>query len=436
MEKNARLTSRAHKGKKCEFDKLKEMHNLFQSRKRLTPELSVSLSEMLTQPGRFSMKDFLFSEKGWEKIRQDYHEYCDHPSFNDYFWLIRTIHMPIFTLVAAAQLVPKARVYHSISTGYAGFLGSILQKTRQKPLMLSEHGIYTKERKIDLVHVSWIADQGNLFKTGMDEHIGHLRTVFIRFYEALGQMTYTASNPVISLSRANRKKQIEDGADRKDTVIIPNGIKLERFRRIREKRGNTPPPVLGLIGRVVPIKDVKTFIRAICILCNHLPKAQGWIIGPEDEDQKYAEECKTLADNLDLADNIRFFGFQHIDHFLPQLGLLVLTSISEGQPLAILEAFASGLPVVATDVGFCRGMIHGDSEEDCALGSAGMVTPIADPSSTAHAALELLGNTLRWQEARQAAVTRVDRYYDENMLFKSYRSQYNMALNRHGGNRI
>lgn len=428
MEKERHFTPRPCRGKKDAFATLAELHNHFRNRQRVPPELFAALSEILFESKGGSLKDFLFSEQSWEKIRQDYLTYCDHPSFIDYFWTIRASHLPFFSVVDAATSVPQARLYHSISTGYAGFLGALLHKTRKKPLMLSEHGIYTKERKIDLISASWIADRKRHFKSGMDEHIGHLRTIFIRFFEALGQMTYAAANPIISLSRTNRQKQIEDGADKHKTIIIPNGVNLARFKNISNNRGNRPPPVLGFIGRVVPIKDVKTFIRAIRIVCNHLPQAQGWIIGPEDEDREYAQECKTVTVSLDLTTNIKFFGFQRIDEFLPQLGLLLLTSISEGQPLVVLEAFASGLPVIATDVGSCRGMIEGDSEEDRALGSAGRVTPIADPSATAQAAMEFLSNPVRWQTAHHVAETRVARYYNETLFFNNYRQQYNKVL--------
>ncbi len=429
MEKEPALKPRARKGKPKLFAELEEMHHCFRDRHPLSPELFAALSDMLVQPGKFSLKDFLFSRKGWENIRQAYLDYCDHPSFIDYFWLIRTIHQPIFSLAAAVKKVPEARIYHAVSTGYAGFLGALLRRTRQRPLMLSEHGIYTKERKIDLAQATWIADQGNLFKTGMDEQIGYLRTVSIRFFEALGKMTYAAADPIISLSQANRQKQIEDGAEAPKTVVIPNGIQLERFTPMRRNRPAQPPPIVGFIGRVVPIKDVKTFIRAIRILCNHIPEAQGWIIGPEDEDPEYARECRTLTANLDLEDNLKFLGFQRIDEFLPKLGVLALTSISEGQPLVILEAFASGLPVIATDVGFCKGLIEGDSKEDAALGAAGRITSIADPSATAHAAVELLGDPAEWQAARKAAEARADQFYDESLLFERYRAKYNEALN-------
>jgi glycosyltransferase involved in cell wall biosynthesis len=129
-----------------------------------------------------------------------------------------------------------------------------------------------------------------------------------------------------------------------------------------------------------------------------------------------------------VNDNVKFLGFQNVLDILPQLGLMVLTSISEALPLVVLEAFASGLPCLATDVGSCRELIEGRNEEDRALGAAGSVVSIADPEGTAEAALELLNDASRWGEAQQAGLARVARYYDDKLMFSSYRSLYLEAL--------
>ncbi len=164
------------------------------------------------------------------------------------------------------------------------------------------------------------------------------------------------------------------------------------------------------------------------MLVNERPDAEGWIAGPEDEDPSYVNECKELASSLGLQNHVKFMGFQNVLEILPQLGLMVLTSISEALPLVVLEAFASGVPCVATDVGSCRELIEGNSEEDRALGAAGSVVFIADPEGTAKAALELLNNTARWHAAQQAGLERVKRYYDDKLMFSSYRDLYAKAL--------
>lgn len=431
---NTKPSSR--RGKKEVYTKINELHSLFRNRDPLPPDQQSSLVKILSRNGNRAVSNIFFNEYSWEKVRHDYLTHCAHPSFIDYFWLIKTLHLPIFTLAEIVDKIPETRLYHAISTGYAGFLGSLLQQKRQKPLMLSEHGLYTKERKLDIIQASWIAEQVNLFKTGMDYKMGYLHNIAIRFFEVLGRLTYQFADPVIALSQSNQQKQIEYGATADATLVIPNGINLERFKAMAVNRPDNPPFILGFIGRVVPIKDVKTFVRALRILCNYMPEAEGWIIGPEDEDPEYAGECKALAHSLGLQRNIQFLGFQSIDEYLPQLGLLVLTSISEGQPLVILEAFASGLPVVTTDVGFCREMIEGETPDDRELGLAGRVTQIADPTATANAARDMLSNVEVWRSARRVAEIRASQYYCESLLFKRYREIYNTKLNNDGRNRF
>jgi glycosyltransferase involved in cell wall biosynthesis len=260
--------------------------------------------------------------------------------------------------------------------------------------------------------------------------MSYLRKLWISFFEVLGRLTYSAADPIITLYEANRSKQIEYGADPKRSYVIPNGIRLERFIPLRDKRPKNIPPILGLIGRVVPIKDIKTYIRAISSICKEIPEAEGWIIGPEDEDIKYANECHALVDSLGMQDKVKFLGFQNIDDILPQLGLMTLSSISEGQPLVILEGYAAGLPTLATDVGSCRELVEGRAGEDAKLGSAGAIVPIANPKAMADAAVALLSNDKAWYAAQAASIARVEKYYTEGKFLDDYRLAYKEILNR------
>ncbi len=187
--------------------------------------------------------------------------------------------------------------------------------------------------------------------------------------------------------------------------------------------------MLCLIGRVVPIKDVKTFVRAMRIIANRMPQVEGWIAGPEDEDPEYARECHDLVESLGLADKVKFLGFQKIDELMPRIGIVVLTSISEALPLVILEGYASGIPTIATDVGSCRQLVYGLDEEDVALGAGGRVVGIADPQQFAEAAIELL-QPEAWYSAQAAGIARVEKYYTDKLMFGRYRDVYEEALNR------
>ena len=104
----------------------------------------------------------------------------------DYFWTVRIMHAPIWILnrIAVDNLIP-AKMYHTISTGYAGFLGASLRRKTGRPLLLSEHGIYTKERKIDLFQSEWISDNRGLVERNNVE-MAYFREKWINFFSRVG----------------------------------------------------------------------------------------------------------------------------------------------------------------------------------------------------------------------------------------------------------
>jgi glycosyltransferase involved in cell wall biosynthesis len=236
----------------------------------------------------------------------------------------------------------------------------------------------------------------------------------------------------VALYEINRLRQINDGADSVRTQNIPNGIELARMVKLRALRPATPPLVVCLIGRVVPIKDIKTFIRAMREVLDQMPEVEAWIAGSEDEDPGYAKECHQIVESLGVSDKVKFLGFQKIDDLMPQIGLVVLSSISEAMPLVLLEGLAAGVPAVATDVGSCRQLLYGLDEEDKALGAAGEIVGMADPDALAQAVIGLFKDTARWKSAQAAGIARVEAYYTQDMMFAKYRALYEKSLNATG----
>jgi polysaccharide biosynthesis protein PelF len=414
----------------CEFARRSSaLHDAFQGGKptSLAEALERVVAMLLADPTKHE-HDFLFSERAWEEVCRRYESAAPDRSFLEYFWAVRSMHAPLFLMARAAARIPESRAFHVVSTGFAGFLGALLRRARKRPLILTEHGIYTKERRIEILQASWIRDDDSVSRSSANPSIGYFRQLWIRFFEALGKMTYDAADPILSLYAGNRDRQHRDGADPARTCVVPNGIDLDRFAPLRAKRPATPPRVLGLIGRVVPIKDIKTFIRAMRVVATRLPGAEGWVVGPDAEDEGYAEECRHLARNLGLDGAVKFLGLRNVEEILPQLGLNVLTSISEAQPLVVLEGMAAGVPCVASDVGCCRELVEGTDAEDRALGSAGTIVDIADPDATARATLELLGDPARWRAAQRAGIARVERRYTQTRMLERYGCVYETAL--------
>jgi glycosyltransferase involved in cell wall biosynthesis len=411
------------------YHRLRRFHELMRSGQH-SPEREELLGKTLDGLGEgccYSEESFLHSRASWDFISDAYRQYSRDPSFVDYFWTVRIMHAPLWVLHDIASNLIPARMYHTISTGYAGFLGAMLKRRTGKPLLLSEHGIYTKERKIDLFQSEWISDNRGLVEKNNAE-MAYFREKWVNFFTELGRECYQSSNRIVALYERNRQRQVEDGAPAERTLNIPNGIDLPRMEKVRAARGTEIPQTACLIGRVVPIKDVKTFLRAMRTLVNEIPDAKDWIAGPEDEDKEYAAECRSLVTSLGLEKNVEFLGFQKIDELLPKVGVIVLSSISEALPLVLLEGFAAGVPAVSTDVGSCRQLIEGLDEEDRAFGKAGSVVGIADPEALGKAVATLLSDSQAWHDAQQAGIRRVETLYTQQQMFGSYRELYQGLL--------
>jgi len=410
---------------RCRLAEVDRLHDLLRDTgpdTPLDPLLLASLARLLGEPRGVTRRDFLHGDDAWRRIDEAYRRDCPEASFTDYFWTVRAIHAAVFTVADLARRLPPARAYHAVSTGYAGLLGALLHHRHGRPLVVTEHGIYTKERKIDLASAEHVPGDG-----GDPRASGFGRRLWMRFFEGLGRIAYASANLTIALHEGARRRQIQDGAPPRRTRVIPNGVDVARFAAVRAARPSSPPPVLGFLGRLVPIKDVKCFVRAMKAAVSQWPDVRGLVVGPTSEDAGYARECVQLAATIGLEGRVEFTGYRPAEEVLPRLGLLVLTSISEGLPLVVLEAFASGLPVLTTDVGACRELVEGRTPEDRALGAAGAVLPIADPDAIARAALALLRDPARWRAAREVALRRAETYYSEARVSEAYRRIYREA---------
>lgn len=399
----------------------------------IDPDTLSLVYRMLREGHHLNHASFLRSQEAMNMVNNLYREYSTEASYLNYFWTVRSMHAPLFSLAKAATAIPSCRMLHSLSTGYAGFLGALIKQQRPELyFLLSEHGIYTKERKIDLAQAQWIDDRQIPSYTGLDHSTGYVRSLWIQFFEFLGKATYMAADQITCLYEGNRLRQITEGAPPEKIRLVPNGISITRFQPALERRTDTTPMVIGLAGRIVPIKDVKTFIRAIDIARQTLPGVEGWILGPMEEDPAYVQECFNLVEQLQLGQQLRFCGFQSLPDTVHQLGLLVLTSISEAQPLVVLEGFAAGIPSVCTDVGSCRELVLGGSNpDDQAIGAAGAIVGIADPQAVADACTGLLANPERWHAAQKAALNRVHRWYTDEQMFQRYHGLYQQGMAYH-----
>jgi glycosyltransferase involved in cell wall biosynthesis len=372
-------------------------------------------------PGRAYLLD---SHDAWDMLLRMYRAGHGHLSFLDYFWTWRTQLLAMYSVMLGT--VPAARVYHTLCTGYAGLFAARAHLETGRPAFLTEHGIYTNERRIEITMADWLREEVPSGLT-IDRHRRDLKSLWIDTFRSFSRACYEACDPIVTLYEGNTVLQIEDGARASRLRVIPNGIDLERFGAMGPAAGPRQPTV-ALIGRVVPIKDVKTFLRAAARLRDSIPEVRALILGPLEEDPGYVGQCRTLVEHLGLNDTVTFTGRVALGDYLPQIDVVVLTSLSEAQPLVILEAGAAGIPCVATDVGACREMILGRSDEAPSLGAGGVVTPVANPAATAEALARLLSDAAFREHCSLVIRSRVRRHYAKQDLDQRYRELYEQLI--------
>ena len=360
------------------------------------------------------------SPVAWRLVEEMYAIEMPFASFLHYFWGWRALLGGLFATLDCP--LPPARIYHTISTGYAGVLAARAALETGRPALLTEHGIYTNERRIELLMAEWVADTVDKGHA-LDDPRFDLRDMWVRAFEAYARTCYEACAEVVTLYQDNQRVQKVLGADPGKLRVIANGIDLARFSAITPAP-ESGIPVIALIGRVVPIKDVKTYIRAAKHLAARLPALKAYVIGPTDEDEVYAEECRQLVRDQGLEAIVEFTGAVDIVQYMSRIHVVVLTSLSESQPLVVLEAGASGIPFVATDVGSCREILEGRPDEQPPLGKGGIVTDVVDDKGIADAVYSLLRDPALRRRYGETLRSRVRATYTSAQAVEAYRDLY------------
>jgi len=355
----------------------------------------------------FSIDDLLMGADFLKIVTEYYNLNFPQIPFSDFLWTMRSIYLPLFLMLKTP--IPKADVYHCVATGYAGIRGAMGNKLYGGRLLISEHGIYTREREEEIIKATWVK--------------GIYKGIWIDQFKKMSLVAYEKADLVTSLYSHARELQIELGCPEEKTVIIPNGIDIARFESIPGKTQEDEGYInIGAILRVAPIKDVKTMIQAFSFAKARVTNLKLWILGPFNEDKEYADECFDLVDALGVKDVI-FTGRVNVAEYMGRMDCTILTSISEGQPLTILEGFAAKKPVIATDVGNCRELIYGSADDE--FGPAGILTHIMNTQEIAGAMIDMATNEEMRLKMGEAGYKRVNSKYRIDQMRDKYRKIYN-----------
>lgn len=363
-----------------------------------------------------SVSEFLTSKDFFDIMHEVCQERYSQIPFTEMYWTMRSMILPLFLTIR--NPMPEADLYHSVATGYAGVLGSLGKHLYKKPFLLTEHGIYTREREEEIIKADWVK--------------GYFKDVWIEYFNNLSNCAYSYTDQVISLFNRNKEIQEELGCDGNKITIIPNGVQSSDYDNLQQK-DNDDEISIGAIVRIVPIKDIKTMIQSFAIVKHTIPNAKFYIFGPTDEDEEYYEECLQLVHELGTEDII-FTGSINVRDYIGRMDILALTSISEGQPLAVLEGLAASKPFVTTDVGSCRELLYGNHDD---FGPAGIVEPVMHYEKLGLAIIALCQDKPLREQMGLNGKRRVSALYSRDRFIEGYRtiySDYERSL--YGRNRI
>lgn len=379
-------------------------------------------------PRRPTYHELTQSEFAWHLVSGMYCRLMPQASFLDFFWAWRSLIGGLLAVITFP--LPPARTYHTISTGYAGLLAARAALETGRRTLITEHGIYTNERRIEILMADWIADTVDKGLSLRDMRMD-VRDLWISVFESYARACYAACDGITTLYSDNQTLQLHLGAPREKLVVIPNGIDVARFEDLTLP-GPDVPPTMALIGRVVPIKDIKTFVAAAAAVRETVPELRALVLGPFDEDPAYVRECRQMVDELGLQQTVKFEGKVDVRQWLTRIHVVVLTSLSEAQPLSVLEAGAAGIPCVTTNVGSCREILFGRPDEQPSFGSGGIVTDVVAPEQIAAGVVELLRDAGLRQEMGSRLRQRVRTFYCSDRARDAYRQLYRQPTGPRG----
>ncbi|MBV2356272.1 GT4 family glycosyltransferase PelF [Streptomyces sp. J2-1] len=297
-----------------------------------------------------------------------------------------------------AAPTPREGICHAVSGGVAVLPGLVALDRYDVPLLLTEHGVYLRERYLG-------------YRTA--PYRWPVKAVILAFFRLLAEETYRCATLITPGNQYNRLWEEQGGAAPDSIRTVYNGVDPAAF----PPAGPEPDaPTLSWAGRVDPIKDLETLIRAFAQVRQEIPEARLRLFGGTPRGgEAYRERCERLAAGLGHGDAVVFEGrVDDIRDAYEAGNVVMLSSISEGFPFTLIEAMSCGRATVSTDVGGVRE----------AVGDTGLVVPPRDPGAMARAAVTLLTDPARRRAMGEAARLRVVEQFTLRQTIDTFRGIY------------
>jgi glycosyltransferase involved in cell wall biosynthesis len=246
----------------------------------------------------------------------------------------------------------------------------------------------------------------------------------LMLYNLLDGFVVRHADKVIAVSKKIVSRMKLAGIDSKKICLIENGINLERFQKNigsdstrKSFRIKKDALVVGTVGALTEEKGHLYLLRTIPKVVQRFPKAIFLFVG----DGKERPNLEDIASKLGIVDKVIFAGMRKdVPEILSMIDVFVLPSLNEGLPMALLEAQAARVPVVATRVGAIPDVVDDKV--------TGMLIPPKDPQGIAEAIIMILSDKTFASEMAQKGFERVrDNFSSEKMGIK-YLSIYKELL--------
>jgi glycosyltransferase involved in cell wall biosynthesis len=296
------------------------------------------------------------------------------------------------------QLPPEADVVHLVANGIAGLTGMAAKWHDGTPYVLSEHGVYLRERYLSF---------------GRSAYSRPVKWLLLRFHRLLASAVYAEAALVAPGNVYNQRWELWDGVPDSSIRTVYNGVDPAEFAIASVE---PDVPTISWAGRIDPIKDLETLVRGFALVRRGMPEARLRIFGGTPAgNESYRSELMRLVRDLGMADAVTFEGrVDAIQDAYAAGNVVALTSISEGFPYTVIEAMSCGRATVSTDVG-------GVAE---AVGDAGLVVPPRDPRAFADACLRLLRDDAERRGYAEKARSRVIELFTLEQSLDAFRTIY------------
>ena len=259
------------------------------------------------------------------------------------------------------------------------------------------------------------------------EHAWVMINALGAFYQRLDQYILSRFDHLIAVSEATKQEMVVAGIPGEKIRVIHNGIEPHVWSPdqvtpvFREELGIPEDvPVIGYVGRIMPEKDLETWLQAASLVAKQYPQARFVLVG-EGRDGTFLAKLQQLAESLGIAGNVLFPGYRReLISVYGAFDIFVLSSLREGLPNSILEAMALGVPVVTTDVAGAKELVVD--------GEAGFVVPQQSPVQMANRVLELLDNPETMRRMQQASRHRIETEFSFSKRLERIENLYAQIL--------